>query len=192
MRKSILFVSLVSILIGVLAVGAASAYTLEDVVVESWSGSGGNTALLVVDFWAGNGVSDSFAFGCSFGDDSLTGMQMLDILHAADNGLTYAQSGGFVSDIWYDTGAQVYHTTYSWPDSWWGYCTSDDWGENWTPSMVGLGDRVLGDGECDGWVGADSSNWTPIPTTPVVPEPASILCVLPGLAALMGLAKRRQ
>ena len=179
-------VSLVLSLIVVLLVGASvNAYTVDDVIIESWAGTGANIALCVVDFWPYNGQSDSFSFGYHF-DGSKTGVDMLDALDAADNGFTYGQSGGFVTDMWYVKGDTTYHTTYSWPDAWWSYWVSSDYGESWDFGPT-IGERILSNGDCDGWLGKPDDDWDSVPITPV-PEPAAI--VILGLGGLL-LRRRR-
>lgn len=162
----------------------AEAYTVDDVLVDSWAGSGSNEVLLVVDFWPDNGQDDSFGFGYRFDQASITGLDLLDALDAAGNGLTYAEDGGFVTDFWYDDGTTVHHTGYSWPDSWWSYWTSDDYGEAWVSPLVGPGDRVLVGGDTDGWFAKPGDDFETPPTTPLVPEPGTLSILLLGAAAL--------
>ncbi len=179
----------VTILILVLAIaGAANAYFVDDLLIEDWSGTGSNGSLLVVDFWPGNGQVDSFAFGCNFSSTSITGIELLDTVHNDDNGFTYAQSGGFITDMWYVKEGTTYHTGYSWPDSWWSYWISDDYGQNWSSSGVGAGSRTLNDGDTDGWLAKPGSDWTSAPVTPV-PEPMTI--ALLGLGGLLLRVRRK-
>jgi len=165
------------------------AYDLSQVQIEFWAGAGANEALLVVDFWPYNAGSDSFAFGYRF-DGSITGIQLLDGVQAASQGFSYAQKHGFLNDIWYVKGEVTHHTTYDWPNSWWSYCTSSDLGETWVSSWVGAGDRMLADGDCDGWLGSPGDDWTSTPMTPLVPEPASVTALALGVAAALVWRRR--
>jgi len=161
--------------------GSAFAYDIDDVLIESWAGSGDSDVLFVVDFWPYDGQDDSFAFGYRFDEPFITGLDLLYDLHADDNGLTFAESGGFVTDIWYTTGDTTYHTGSSWPDSWWGYSLSEDFGESWYFASTGPAGRRLYSGDTDGWLGLPGDDWTSTPITPLVPEPASLV-----LAAIGG------
>ncbi len=172
-------------LVVLLSGGFAFAYDINDVLIESWAGSGDGEVLFVVDFWPYDGQDDSFAFGYRFDELSITGLDLLYDLHADDNGLTFAESGGFVTDIWYTTGSTTYHTEASWPDSWWGYHLSEDLGESWQFASTGPADRMLYSGDTDGWVGLPGDDWTSTPVTPLVPEPASLILVAMGATAIL-------
>ncbi len=162
--------------------GVAWGNTIDQVTIESWSGTGQNTVLLVVDFWPGNGATDSFAFGYRFDGPSISGLDLLNGVAAGGTGLAFAETGGFVTDFWYDTGSAVYHTGSSWPDSWWSYWISDDFGETW-----GFGpapaDRVLMDGDTDGWLAKPGSDSTSEPVTPI-PEPGAGAVLVLGAVTL--------
>ncbi len=149
----------------------AGAYDLEQVDVEAWVGSGANTVLWVVDFWPGDGNHNSFAFGYRFDAPSITGMELLDALQAANIGLSYAEGEweGYITDIWYVRAGITYHTADNWPAWYWGYWVSGDLGESWEYSWVGAGDRVLFDGDTDGWLALPGDDYTSVPVTPLVP-----------------------
>ncbi len=180
--------SLIAVLICVVTLAAshAGAYTTDQVEIESVSGSGASSALLVVDFWMGNGQSDSFAFVGQF-DGSISGLDLLDIVKAGDGNFDYADGGGFITDFWYtdpDT-STTYHTGYDWPNAWWNYWASDDHGQTWSSLFVGLGDRVVTDGATDGWLGKPGTDFDTPPVTPLVPEPASLLLLGSAATALL-------
>jgi len=179
MRTGVLIAA--TVVLGV--ANAASAYTLDQVVIESWAGTGENEVLAVVDFWPGLDTDDSFAFGYRFETETISGLDLLQGLHDADNGFTFAESAGFVTDMWYDADGESYHTGYSWPDSWWSYWLSDDYGETWTASLVGAGDRVLTPGDTDGWLAKPGDDLVSVPQTPV-PEAASLALLLSGATAI--------
>ena len=65
--------------------------------------------------------------------------------------------------------APRYHTADNWPAWYWGYWVSGDLGESWEYSWVGAGDRVLFDGDTDGWLALPGDDYTSVPVTPLVP-----------------------
>jgi hypothetical protein len=149
-------------------VSAGWAYPLHDVRVEWWTGTGAHEALLVVDFWPGNGPADSFAFGYRFDAAEITGAQLLAAVGAANQGFSYAVVGGFVNDIWYVKDGTTYHGTYDWPDSYLSYWVSTDYGQTWAYSSFGIDSRVLHDGDTDGWLAIPGDDVTSEPITPLV------------------------
>lgn len=157
----------------ILAAGsAAPAHELDAVRIEAWVGAGPRAALLVVDFWPYNGDADSFAFGCRFAPETISGLELLDAVQAAGVGFSYALDvSGFLTDIWYVKGGTVYHTGYDWPTSYWSYWLSVDFGETWAYAPVGPADRVLADGATDGWLALPGDDWVSEPVTPLRPEP---------------------
>lgn len=149
------------------SVAVAAAHELDALRIESWTGAGLNQVVVVIDFWPYDGDGDSFAFGYRFDGASVTGLAVLEALHDADNGLTFAHSAGFVTDFWYVTADQTYHTGYAWPDSYWSYWWSADFGQTWEYAMGGAGDRVMIDGDTDGWLGQPGDDWDSVPVTPL-------------------------
>ncbi len=143
------------------------AYDLSQVRLEHWVGAGQNSVLLVVDFWPYNGSADSFAFGYRFDSLSITGLQLLDAIQAANVGFSYAHTGGFVTDFWYLKDGHLYHTGYNWPQAWWSYWLSDDWGETWEFAPVGPASRLLMDGHTDGWLAKPGNDPESEPVTPL-------------------------
>ncbi len=161
----------VAIVVGWMALltsGAARAYEISDLRVEWGTGTGGNLALLIVDFWPGNGSADSFAFTVNFADPEISGLQLLDALQAADRGFSYAESGGFLTDIWYIRQGKTFHTTYNWPVSYWSYWLSSDHGQSWDYAQTGPGGRLLQNGDTDGWLALPGDNYTDQPITPLL------------------------
>jgi hypothetical protein len=155
--------------VAVLAVSGASAYEVNDVRTEFWTGAGTNQVLLVVDFWPGNGQADSFAFGYRFSEPQITGVDLLDAIQAAGLGFSYLPTGGpFLDEIKYIKDGITYQVTYHWPDAWWRYLISDDYGSTWTESPDGMTLRVLLDGDTDGWAALPGDDWTSVPATPVL------------------------
>lgn len=150
------------------SVALAPAYQISDLILESWTGSGPHQVVLIVDFWPYNGAEDSFAFGHRFEQAEITGLDLLQALHDAPNGFTCAHASGFVTDIWYDDGHQVHHTGYQWPDSYWSYWVSADFGETWEFAPTGAPGRILGDGETDGWLAKPGNDPDSEPVTPLL------------------------
>ncbi len=165
-------------------------YTIDEVNIESWTGTGSNEVLLVVDFWPGNGPDDSFAFGYRFDAPSISGLDLLNGLAIAGSGLTFADGGGYVTDFWYDDGTTLHHTGSTWPDSWWSHWISGDFGETWDFGP-GAADRTLLDGDTDGWLAKPGSDSTSEPVTPVTPVPEPGTGVLLAVGAML-LLRRRQ
>ncbi len=159
-----------SIALSLLLITPAAAHELDDIQIESWAGTGDHTVLLVVDFWPYNDAADSFAFGYRFTADELTGLELLNALHDADNGLTFDHTDGFVTDFWYVTDAGTYHTGYDWPTSYWSYWLSDGFGEIWDHSVFGAPQRILYDGDTDGWLAVPGNDYDSEPVTPLLPE----------------------
>ena len=163
--------------LNVLLAGGLSAlgYEISDIVIESWVGTGDQRVVLVVDFWPYNGDGDSFAFGYRFTGASISGLAVLNALHEADNGLTFAESGGFVTDFWYLKDGVTYHTGYVWPESYWSYWLSADLGQTWEYAPVGPEFRALSDGQTDGWLALPGDDYESEPVVPLVP-PGDLNC----------------
>jgi len=175
--------------------------TIDDLDIESWSGTGSSEAVLMVDFLMGNDQLDSFAFGARF-DGTITGKDLLDIVQTGDPNFSYTgisfPFGVFVSGLFYtdlDT-AISYSTPDDWPNTWWAYYHSDDFGDTWNGANEGAGDWLLGDGDTDGWLGVlnseDVPDQGPVPPRPEsagIPEPSTF--VLAAVGAVLLLAWRR-
>jgi hypothetical protein len=144
----------------------ASAFVLDDVKIEWWAGIGPNQVLLIIDFWPGDGEQNSFAFGYRFAAAQITGLELLQGVQAAGQGFSFDASVGYVTDIWYVKAGQAWHATDAWPDSWLSYWQSPDLGQSWEFSPVGAAQRVLVDGDSDGWLAKSGDDETSQPVTP--------------------------
>jgi hypothetical protein len=148
------------------------------VEVDYWAGTGSNEAIVVVDFAATGG--DSYAFGFKW-DGTTTGYDALVAIDAAGDldfeATSYGGMGYFIDNFYYnsESGNESYY---------WQYFTSSD-GLAWASSGAGMSDRILTNGNWDGWYNGFDVGVSP--TTPV-PEPMTI--VLLGLGGL--LIRRRR
>lgn len=143
-------------------------------VITEWAGSGENTAYVVINFADGA----NYAFGVLF-DGSTTGLSLIQTLDA-QTGLDVVYQdygwGVFVDGLSYDGHS---NSGYGGGENWWHYWNQAD-GQEWQSSWVGAGDRIVNNGDSDGWVyGRD--------TAPIVPEPATL-----GLLFLGGALLRRR
>ncbi|HOM60409.1 MAG TPA: hypothetical protein PLP49_03075 [Anaerohalosphaeraceae bacterium] len=157
-------------------------YSFEEVAVEYWAGQGSNRAMVVVDF-----ADDlSFAFGYQWEGEktSYDALLAIDACSADFTMLSHwddSLGGWFVDDLDY-LGVSPRGSS-------WSFFTASD-GQNWQSSWLGASERVLSDGDWDGWasgewvwVGPGAWDWAFTGTvhTPI-PEPASI-----GLLGLMSV-----
>ena len=174
------FRSLASMIL-VLAVNSiACAYTINDVQIEYWAGSGSNQAVVVMDFDTNN----NYAFGFRWNAAGTTSYDALVAIDAA---------GAFDMQSYWDDGISGYYITSM---DYLGatkrgkgasFFTSTD-GQAWNSSWIGASDNTLVNGAFDGWAYGDwaqdgQNNWyfTGTVTTPV-PEPLTIAML--GLGAL--------
>jgi len=139
---------------------SASAYKFNDVVVEYWAGSGGNEAVVVIDFGA-----ESFAFGYRWDGGIKYGIDLMDAV-AASGALDYTESGGFLNTISYGGYSNVGQD--GWPMDWWSYFVSSN-GDSWIDPGEGFATRKLSNGSWDAWAHQTTDDWPPLhlPTTPI-------------------------
>lgn len=169
-------------MLGAVGVGAANAYTIDQVDIEYWADLGTeNEAVLVLD-----SGPDQLAFGYRWDGDA-TSWDMLQALDSAGNlavsATDYGDLGLFINGFTYDT----FSLFGDWPNSILGSWNSED-GEAWTAPNVGVELRMLSDGAFDGWsLDLDTENFTleNPPRTPVIPEPASLALLAVGTVALL-------
>jgi hypothetical protein len=185
-----------------LAAGAALSFSaharafieFDDVLIEYWTGSGDNEALLIVDWQEDR----TLAFGYRWDIvDAPTDFDLFEAVNAASErfyrewvdgmpeqaifGIGWdADSDGFDKndpDDWYEEG--WYENGY------WSQWLGTD-GENWDWGS-GLGTHDLSHGDWIGWSWAPNFNDTP-PDVPLIPAPATLAV----LSALMLRTKRRR
>ena len=117
--------------------------------IEARVGSGDSMASVVVQFDGG----DKYLFEVRFESSvTTTGLDLMKTLDAEVVGFDIALLdfgfGEFVDGVSYmghDNSGFVP------PDGWWHYWTGDAANGEWTESQVGAGDRVVSDGDWDGW-----------------------------------------
>jgi hypothetical protein len=166
------FKSLAS-MIFILAVSSiVSAYTIDDVQIEYWSGLGSNQAIVIIDF----DTDQNYAFGFRWNTSGNTSYDALVAIDAA---------GAFDMESYWDEGIIGYYITNM---DYLGatkrgkgasFFTSTD-GATWNSSWVGASDNTLVNGAFDGWAYGDwaqdeQNNWyfTGTVTTPA-PEPITV------------------
>jgi hypothetical protein len=163
-------VLLVTVLLATTAARAA--------VISEWAGTGANTACVTVNFADGA----DYTFGVRF-DGTTTGLSAVQALDAQTGLDVVFQDFGwgmFVDGFSYDGHSNI---GYAGDENWWHYWIAND-GQNWTSPFFGAGDRVLADGNWDGWVYGTAS-------APAVPEPVSLLLLAIG-GAVMARGRKGQ
>jgi hypothetical protein len=133
-------------------------------------GSGANSANVYIE-WSDGYVAD---FAVKFDEPSVTGLGLFDILQANTSLTTVRNDFGF--GVFVDGIAFEGHSNTGWTGgaNWWHYWTMNAGETEWTLPAFGAVDRVVNNGDSDGWIyGRDSA----------VPEPVTI--VLLGLGAMI-------
>jgi hypothetical protein len=117
--------------------------------IQARVGSGDATASILVEFDSG----DEFLFEVSFASATPTsGLDLMKVIDAEVAGFDIVLLdfgfGEFVDGISF-LGND--NSGFDPPDGWWHYWTGDPQNGQWTESQVGAGDRLIGDGDWDGW-----------------------------------------
>ncbi len=190
-----------------MAAGTSHAYTFSEVSTQSWTGSGDNQAMMVVDFGGGH----SYAFGYKFGGSPTSWDMFKSIVE--NSGSTFGYTAG-PTTLFDATGGGVtaHGEIYSWGTIIEGigydgfsiedhfyttgevvtYWNSPD-GVTWNSSSVGITDRILTDGAWDGYTGGRyDANFNFIGDAPAVPtpEPATMAIMAVGAGLLMKRNRR--
>lgn len=218
MKSLKVFCVLTILAVGGFAFGGIETFDGVDVDVEYWTGSGANEALLVVDWNETGNDAVGFAFGFRW-DGAATGRDMLNAVNAtsrffevADDNLLAGSGDTIVYGLGYDVdndggsfvatasgfnpGDETGYATDAddlYNEGWmsagfWAYNQSTD-GLTWGNAGLGITDRILADGDWDGFsFGAAPSWFGGDPTAPIVPEPISL--ALLGLGGLLVRLKK--
>jgi hypothetical protein len=138
-------------------------------------GTGDNSAGLYIE-WGDGYIAE---FLVKFEETTVTGLGLFDITEAGTSLTTVRNDFGwgvFVDGITYDGHSD---TGFGGGEDWWHYWIKDAGDGSWTSPSFGAVDRIVEDGDWDGWVYGRAG--TPIP------EPATI-----ALLALGGLFLKRR
>lgn len=174
----------------------ANAALVDEVIVESVTGSGSNRAFFVIDFDE-TGADNSFTFEYRWDPSALTptGWDMLSAIDAAETDLV-VESGGepgqdfgvFIVDVSYKGFSRGTTST----GEFWAYWNAEgadpDLPNDWVLPFFGISSRVLSDLSWDGlsipFGPAPDFAAPPAPDVSAVPLPAAAYLLLPGLAVI--------
>jgi len=150
-------------LIVVLAITSSAAIAIPIEV-----GTGGNSAGLYIE-WSDGYIAE---FLIKFEVTTVTGLGLFDITEAGTSLTTVRNDFGFgvfIDGITYDGHSD---TGFGGGEDWWHYWIKDAGESPWTSPSFGAVDRIVGDGDCDGWIYGRAG--APIP------EPATIVLLALG------------
>lgn len=134
-------------------------------------GTGENSAELYIE-WDDGYVAE---FVVDFEDVTITGFEMFDIIEAQTSLTTVRQDFGwgvFIDGIEFNGHSNI---GFGGGEDWWHYWIKDAGQTEWTSPAFGVADRVLYDGDADGWIYGRAGN---------VPEPTTILLLAFGAFVL--------
>ena len=138
-------------------------------------GEGVNQAEVLIEFKDGAMYTFEVAFGAE-PDSTVTGLGLFDIIEAYTTLDTVRQDYGFgvfIDGIHYDGHG---NEGYLGGEDWWHYWTMESDEPTWVASPYGVVDRIVEDGDADGW--AYGKAYPP----GEVPEPATLALLLVGVA----------
>lgn len=111
-------------------------------------GTGSNCAGLYIE-WSDGYITE---FIVSFEEPNVTGLELFDIVESETELTTIRGDFGFgifIDGITYDGHS---NTGFGGGENWWHYWTKESVESSWAYSWVGVSDRILETGDCDGWV----------------------------------------
>jgi len=139
-------------------------------------GAGENSAELYIE-WDDGYVAE---FIVGFEDVTVTGLGLFDIIEAQTTLTTVREDFGwgvFIDGITYDGHSNI---GFGGGEDWWHYWIKDAGASEWTSPAFGVADRMLYDGDADGWIYGRAGT---------VPEPATLALFALGFFVLR---KRRE
>lgn len=161
--------------------------------IRFWAGTGSNQAAVVIDFNDGQSPR-SYVWGFRWdgtadGEDALRAIVLADPhLDAVIDVFSFGASLNTASYLPLSGGGYRHSRTQDFGPAglYWSYWSATQTSPAWAFSNFGMSDRVLVDGDVDGWAMSNPGFDGVPPTTPVpaVPEPASILALSLGIIAL--------
>lgn len=144
-----------TLLLGIMALflTAPAQISFDQVDLEAWCGSGDHEVMFVVDFdFDPVGTDSAFAWGIHFSGDSISGIEIMDLIALSDPDFSYSGSG-FLENISYVSNNQ----TYTNPNAGWFSIVESGDGGTWAWNS-GTGDKV-GNGQWFGIVAMDPDTW---------------------------------
>ena len=177
-------------------VNFAHASLVDDVIIESVTGSGSNRAFFVIDFDESS-TDNSFTFEYRWDPNvsSPTGWDMLNAIDAAESDLSVASGGEagvgfgvFIEDVTYRSLSRGSTTT----GEFWAYWNAEgadpDLPNDWTLAAVSISARPVSNHSWDGlsipFGSVDPFPAPPAPDVSAVPLPASVWALASALVCL--------
>lgn len=171
---------------------SAQAISFQD--ISLWTGTGAKRAAVVIDFNDGQ-TPRSYVWGYRWdgtadGEDALRAIVGADpLLEATIDSFSFGASLNAVSYLPLAGGGFQHSRAQDFGPIglYWGYWNATESSQSWTFSNFGMSDRVLADGDIDGWAMSNPGYDGQPPTDPVaaVPEPISLAALGLGCANLL-------
>ncbi len=124
-------------------------------------GDGNSSAQLYIE-WKDGFILE---YSVSFESASITGLELFDIVEAETTLETVREDFGFgifVDGISYEDHNNI---GFGGGDDWWHYWINNDDGQGWKSPAYGVADRILYDGDSDGWIYGHGGEPIPEPAT---------------------------
>jgi hypothetical protein len=140
----------------IIAGAAASAMTVE-------VGDGNNIADLYIE-WSDGYIAEFLVY---FETDTITGLELFDVVESETTLTTIRQDYGwgvFIDGITYEAHSDI---GFGGGENWWHFWINNN-DQGWFLPAYGVSDRVLHDGDADGWIYGRAGQPVPEPTTLVL------------------------